>query len=163
MAVEKFPSPLSVEEKGFLKKIAKVSKNSELLEGRQNKALYQAGQFNDWFEYVFERIPDILREFLGGVTESDWDPKEEFEDAIEKIEIVIDKIENCDPLTAKANAIVVDKNYTKYSDSELFEIAETCILRGNFSAAEDLIIHLDTVHPDNDSINHLRKKLMGSK
>ena len=48
----------------LLSNLSSIAKQSEILEGFERKALYNAGKFPEWFPGMIEKIISILEKFL---------------------------------------------------------------------------------------------------
>jgi hypothetical protein len=143
----KLQNPFNKDERLLLKKLASLSKEKELLEGRDRKLLFQSGQYSEWFPNTAKRLPDILKELVDDIEDSDH----------EKIVTgMIEELSTLDP-----ELMVLEKKLSDgtITNPELLLLAERYEEQGNFKKALVIVEDLYKKHPDNETVRFLLERL----
>lgn len=156
-AQPEFDNPLGVDQRNLLIVLARYTKESELLEGRDRKLLFQAGRFRKWFPSNFIRLPEILEELIPDLLEDDGVPKEREVVAVRATILAAakrDGISKYGEATSRSELMLLQNKYDRedLSPPERLRLAELLEADGDVDAAKRVATALKDEFPENDTV-----------
>jgi hypothetical protein len=145
-ADDKINCSLNQEDRGFLRQLASMAKENDLLDGKGRKTLFEGGKYAEWYPSRFEMIVELLTEI-----ELSFDESTKI-----KINNIANKI-----LELNVEALRLEKLYLEgeASHADKFRFAEILVNDNKNELALRVLKELERSVGLNEDINYLIGKI----